>query len=181
MLVKDSVIGKIIEVEGGYVDDPSDSGGKTKYGITEAVARNSGYEGDMRDLPYELAFEIYADQYWNPLHLDDIVEIAPDIAEELCDTAVNMGVGRAAEFLQTALNVLNRVEKDYDDLSVDSSIGPATLRAFDKFIGFRGPDGELVLVRMLNSLQGAFYVKLALDREKDEKFIFGWFLNRVVI
>ncbi len=40
---------EIILHEGGYADDPADSGGKTMYGITEAVARNSGYRGEMKD------------------------------------------------------------------------------------------------------------------------------------
>ena len=40
--VKQKVISKIIEVEGGYSNDRSDSGGETKYGITVAVARANG-------------------------------------------------------------------------------------------------------------------------------------------
>ena len=40
-------------------------------------------------------------------------------------------------------------------------------------------DGEVVLVRALNSLQGAFYVELAEKRQKDEAFVYGWLLNRV--
>jgi hypothetical protein len=34
---------------------------------------------------------------------------------------------------------------------------------------------------MLNSLQGSSYVEIAERREKDEKWIYGWFKNRVVM
>jgi len=35
------------------------------------------------------------------------------------------------------------------------------------------------MVLALNCLQGAFYVELAEKREKDERFVYGWLLNRV--
>ncbi len=41
--------------EGEFSDHPDDPGGKTRYGVTEAVARETGYKGDMRELPLELA------------------------------------------------------------------------------------------------------------------------------
>ena len=42
-LLKDDTINHIIEIEGGYVNDPNDSGGETNYGVTEKVARDNGY------------------------------------------------------------------------------------------------------------------------------------------
>ena len=41
--MKTKIINEIIGVEGGYVNDPSDSGGETNFGITVAVARQFGY------------------------------------------------------------------------------------------------------------------------------------------
>jgi hypothetical protein len=41
--------------EGGYSDNAADSGGQTKYGITEEVARAHGYTGAMKDLPLSVA------------------------------------------------------------------------------------------------------------------------------
>lgn len=66
-----------------------------------------------------------------------------------------------------------------DDLIVDGDVGNRTIRALEAFIAIRGEDGEEVLYKMLNSLQGAFYITLSERRSKDEKFIFGWFKNRV--
>lgn len=168
-----------MEIEGGYVNDPADSGGETNHGITKAVARKYGWHGDMKDLPTEIAFEIYQMKYWRKMRLDEIELISPTIAEELADTGVNMGVTRAGTFLQRSLNVLNDNEKYFPDLKVDGFIGSRTVHAFSAYLSKRGSQGEIVLYRMLNALQGSFYVELAERRKKDERFIFGWFLNRV--
>ena len=45
------LIDELIEREGGYVNHPSDRGGPTRFGITEAVARAHGYAGAMAELP----------------------------------------------------------------------------------------------------------------------------------
>lgn len=63
MTVRDIIDG-IIEREGGYVNDPNDLGGATNYGITEKVAREWGYQGDMRDLPRIVAYQIYEQRYY---------------------------------------------------------------------------------------------------------------------
>lgn len=176
-----TVINKIIELEGGYVNDKDDSGGATKYGITEYLAKKHGYKGSMRDLPKSLAFEIYKNRYWRLMMLDDIETIAGEvIVEELVEIAINMGVCQSNLFLQRSLNVLNNREKHYQDLKVDGYVGNATLSALKSFISKRGVQGESVLFNMLNCLQGAFYVDLAERREKDEKFIYGWFSNRII-
>ncbi len=44
---------ELIKREGGYVNNPADRGGATKYGITQAVARENGWNGNMKDLPLE--------------------------------------------------------------------------------------------------------------------------------
>ena len=103
------------------------------------------------------------------------------VAKEIVDTGVNMGIVRAAKFLQRSLTVLNNKEKFYPDLIVDGQLGPQTIRALGDYLAYRGSEGEFVLVKMLNCLQGAFYVELAERREKDESFIFGWLKNRVTV
>ena len=58
-------------------------------------------------------------------------------------------------------------------------IGPRTLAALKTYIYIRKEVGCTVLYRALNALQGAFYISLVERRQKDEKYIFGWFANRV--
>lgn len=176
--MKEQIINEILEVEGGHVNDPSDSGGETNFGITVAVARENGYTGSMASMTREIAFSIYATRYWDSVNADEILRLSEVVAEEVVDTAVNMGPSRAGKFLQRALNVLNSQTRLYADLTVDGDIGPATLSTLAAYVDVRN---DLVLSKALNCLQGSFYIELAEKREKDERFVYGWLKNRVVI
>lgn len=176
--MKNRIINEIIRVEGGYVNDPSDSGGETNFGVTVAVARANGYNGAMRDLPRSTAFDIYSAKYWDVVRADDLAKLSGLVAEEVVDTSVNMGPGRAGKFLQRALNVLNKRGSLYRDLTVDGAIGKDTISALRAYLNERN---EETLVKALNCLQGAYYITLAERREKDEAFAYGWFKNRVIL
>ena len=165
--------------EGGFSNNAKDSGGRTNWGITEALARRYHYTGRMEDLDRRTAISIHIEEFWRPLQCAAIADIAPTIAYEVFDTGMNCGPDRAATFLQRALNVLNREAKDYPDVEVDGDIGPQTLAALRAFAARRGPAGILALFRLLNCLQGAFYASLCEVREKDEEFMFGWLTHRV--
>lgn len=171
---------KVIKVEGGDSDNKNDSGGKTRFGITQAVASVHGID-DVSKITIQQAKSIYKSDYWDILHLDNIDLLSDKIAFELFDTGVNQGVGAAAVYLQRSLNVLNDQQRYYPDLKVDGHIGAKTIYALTVYKGVRGQKGLNVLLRMLNCLQGAFYVELCEKREKDEDFIYGWFRNRVVL
>ena len=174
MRSKQQIISALVKREGGYVNDSSDSGGETRYGITKKVARRYGYYDSMKLFPLQRAVIIYQKRYWDKLKLDRVYKYSPRIAEELLDQAVNMGTKRAGVFLQRSLNLLTSSK-----LVVDGSVGKKTLRALEKYQHRRGEQGKSILFKMLNSLQGAFYITLAERRVKDKKFVFGWFKNRV--
>lgn len=179
--IKKLIIEEIIDREGGYINDPSDSGGETNFGITVEVARAHGYTGPMKFLPRQTAFNIYAETYWDSLQLDYIEQKSPILAAELADTAVNMGIARAGEFLQRCLNALNDCQKYYPDLKVDGKVGMKTISNFYSYLTARGVKAESVMLKALNCLQGAFYIELCEKREKDEKFLVGWLENRVIL
>lgn len=176
----DTLIDAIIDREGGYVDNSSDRGGPTCFGITEAVARANGYAGPMRQLPRSEAAAIYRRLYWLRPRLDEIAKRNARIAAELFDTGVNMGPAVAVTFLQRALTALNRNASDYPDLAPDGRIGPVTLAALDAFLKVRGStSGETVLLRALEALQGERYLRLAERRPANEAFLYGWLANRI--
>lgn len=176
----EELIDGLIDREGGYVNHPSDRGGPTNFGITEAVARAHGYSGAMRNLPRSEAAAIYKRLYWFRPRFDEVAKRSPAVAEELFDSGANMGPAVAATFLQRALSALNRDQQDYADLVPDGRIGPATLAALDRFLELRGKaKGESVLLKALDALQGERYIRLAERRPANEAFLYGWLANRI--
>ena len=175
----DALVDAVIDREGRYVNHPLDRGGPTCWGISQAVARAQGYEGDMRALPRSLAVKIYHDIYWVLPNFDKVALRAPNIAAECFDTGINMGSATAANFLQRALNALNRAARDYPDIAVDGRIGPRTLSALDGYLSARGSSGEQVLLRAMEALQGERYITLAESRPSQEAFLYGWLANRL--
>ena len=165
----------LLKVEGGYSNNPNDSGGETMYGVTKAVARANGYMGAMKDLPVSVAKNIYRKRYFTDPGFDKIAAVSPAIAGELFDTGVNMGPAIANGFLIQALNALNRQQKDYKDIG----LAPQAPEALRSFLRKRGTQGEHVLLKALNCLQGARYIKLVETSPKNEDFLYGWLDNRV--
>ena len=177
--VRDMIDG-IIEREGGYSDNPNDPGGETIYGITRAVARVNGYNGDMRSMPRSIAVSIYLDQYFLRPKFNAVADLSASIADELTDTGVNMGTAKAATFLQVALNAFNLDQKFYRDITVDGGVGNETLAALHSYLLKRGSEGEAVMLKALNCQQGAAYLDLArLNPAKFENFVYGWIKERV--
>lgn len=111
----DTAFAKLLVHEGDFSNHRDDPGGKTRYGITEAVARRVGYRGDMRELPLDLARRIYQEDYWRAVRAD---ELPPAVRYALFDAAVNSGPAQAVRWLQRALGVRD-----------DGVIGPATMSA----------------------------------------------------
>lgn len=118
---------QLLKNEGGYSNRASDKGGATKYGITEKVARQNGYKGDMRYLPENKAKEIYYKQYWLQSKADKVSLISFNIAFILFDFSVNSGVKNAVKKLQTAINKIIKNINNKTELKVDGIIGPKTL------------------------------------------------------
>lgn len=173
-------INDLIEREGGYVNDPKDSGGETKYGITLATARAYGYTGAMRELPRSTAQSIYLRRYWVEPGFHRVNEIYPALAQSLLDFGVLAGQTTASKHLQRVLNVLNREQADYPDVVADGRIGTLTLAALRSFLAKRGREGAGVLFGMVAAQQSNYLLELAERRPKDERFQYGWQLNRAL-
>lgn len=98
----------LLEVEGGFDNDPHDNGnwtggkvgvgrlGGTKYGISTA----SEPDIDIPNLTVEGAMEIYRKRYCAPLHFD---ELPAGVDVVTLDPGINNGVWRAAGWLQQAV------------------------------------------------------------------------------
>jgi lysozyme family protein len=167
LLAKKS-IEKTIKLEGGYSNHINDSGGCTSMGITESVARANGYNGDMRDLSYEMAVEIYYNEYWKTLRLDDIYD--EELSYMVYDCGVNCGIKTSARLLQKATNWAYKK----DVLAEDGMIGKNTIEIVNEY---KDVDRIKVLFEMLKI---ARYVEITEARDKNKAFIYGWSRRTVV-
>lgn len=113
-------VNKVLALEGGYVNDPQDPGGETKYGISTRTYPNL----DIRSLTRDQAVEIYHRDFWLPNHYDRIQD--PEVAAKIFDMAVNMGSRTANRLLQRACN---RTRDAACDVGEDGVMGPITLEA----------------------------------------------------
>jgi lysozyme family protein len=111
----DEAFDALLKHEGGFSDHAADPGGKTRFGVTEAVARREGYRGDMRDYPLDEAKRVYQKLYWNALRLDDL---RSEFRFDLFDAGVNSGVAQTVRWVQRIVGV-----------TVDGLLGPRTLSA----------------------------------------------------
>ena len=156
-----NILDKVLAAEGGYTNNPDDSGGETIWGITVATARHYGYVGKMVQMTREEARDILRKHYVQEPKFDKVFEINQAIGAEIIDTGINMGAIVVVEFLQRSLNVLNDKGRMYHDIVVDGIISSGTLSALNIFLATRGKAGETVLLRCLNALQGTRYIQLA--------------------
>lgn len=128
----DDAIKRVLLHEGGYSDHAADPGGKTMYGITEAVAREVGFRGNMNELPLDLAKRIYKDRYWDAVRGD---ELPASIRYPMFDAAVNSGPRQSVLWLQRALGV-----------TADGVLGPVTIA--HSFANERGLAPKLLAQRL---------------------------------
>ena len=176
----DDIIGAVIGVEGGYSNNAADKGGPTRWGITQQVARAHGYAGDMEVLPRDTAVAIYREQYWTLPQFDKVAAIVPELAAEMFDAGVNMGTVRAGQFVQRALNLLNRQHTDYPDLFVDGQFGSVSRAALASYRKVRSnAEGLAVLLSMVRAFRTCRYAEIAEGSPSQETFEYGWIVRQV--
>lgn len=73
----------------------------------------------------------------------------------------------------------NQGKTGWSDLKVDGVYGSNTLGALKTYLVKRGKEGEKVLVRVLNIMQGQRYIEIYERNPSQEQFFFGWIANRV--
>lgn len=170
----DQALEFVLQWEGGFVNDPKDPGGATKYGISFRFLKKQVPEladidrdgdvdrDDIFSLSEEDARRIYRIHFWEALQLHCLP--AP-MAIAMMDTAVNMGKSRAVRILQEAL-----VRFGFN-LAVDGILGPVTRET-----AFRVSESLLLREFFLERIWQ--YLNIC-NRNKDlRKFLPGW-LNRV--
>lgn len=158
----------MLKNEGGYVNNPLDEGGETKYGITSKTLdryyRSKGLIGlPISHLTISEARFIYKELYWDKMMLSEGKNDA--FCTILFDTAVNQGVQRAVKRLQNTLNHQVRGSK----LIVDGIFGPKTLATMNKAV-------HSTAFHYVEQTQ-LFYVEIVTKKPSQLLFLKGW-INR---
>jgi lysozyme family protein len=128
MLSVRSIAEGIVAREGGYVNDPNDPGGATKFGVTIHTIRALGLDldrdgdvdtGDVRLLTRAQAVDIFVEHYFERPRIAMLPE---GLQASVFDMHVNSG--------SNAVKILQRLLRDMGfDIVVDGVIGPQTARA----------------------------------------------------
>lgn len=138
----------------GYVNDPLDNGGETKFGI----ARNANPEVDVTNLTWEQAKQIYYEKYWIRGSCDRLK--SQRVAILHFDGCVNHGIHRASVFLQRSVGATE-----------DGVIGPKTLGAVNTA-------DEFEICLKIAVMREKFYLDIVTRRPSQNRFLKGW-LRRI--
>ena len=153
----------LIQVEGGYTNDPHDSGGKTNWGIIESEARRHGYTGDMRNLTQDFAKSIYWTDYYLANNLDKIKD--ERVALTILDVSVNSGVGTGIKLARRALKNMG--------VSIEENT-----KADQVFLDAINSVDPLQFCNIYSQIQRANYNRIVAASPEKGKFLKGW-MNRV--
>jgi len=148
----------IINIEGGYSNDPDDPGGETKYGISKRSYPNE----DIKNLTVERAVEIYTRDYWNPNNIGSIQD--QTTANIVFRFIVNAGHETAVKMLQTCLNTFVPI---IPSVTVDGVLGKSTLQAINNIRTIRLQD-------TLRVAECRYYLSIVNRNPKEEKYFKGW-------
>jgi lysozyme family protein len=170
-------IKKVLEHEGGYVNNPLDAGKRTNRGVTQAtyerfigrklvgpdIDASAGQpkaeaETVMRNLSEGNAIQIYKSMYWDAMQGDKIKQYA--IAAIIFDQAINRGVSAAVKQAQRILG-----------LAQDGKMGPITLAAIN---GVK--DTDFIPKYLTESINA--YKTIVANNPSQSVFLTGW-LKRV--
>jgi len=178
-----AAVAHVLAIEGGFVDDPADRGGATKYGISlRFLAAETGLEfdhdldgdldgADIRALTRQDAVELYHRCFWKRIE-GDLYPIP--VGEMLFDQAVNGGLGAARRLLQRAVNTcLMHLGLTDATVAVDGTIGPATRAALARVLYHPGigPDR---FAEVFRDAVRERYRSIAANNPSQKRFLKGW-------
>jgi len=171
-----AAIENLFRQEGGYVNDPQDKGGATKYGISLNFLKSLGKRGDINNdnvvnendikiIDKNTAIEIYKKEFWDKYGFHRINNEI--IAETLFDFSVNMGSKSAIKLIQKALNL-----HDSKQLSKENGV------LDDQTIFLINISNPLKLMLFFRAVVSWHYIQITEKDSSQKKFIYGW-LKRV--
>lgn len=185
---------ELIGVEGGFVNDPVDRGGATKYGISLRFLKAEGafdedgdgiaefdldMDGDIdgidiRNLTIADAKVIYRKFFWDRVEAE---RLARPLGEMIFDQAVNGGLGSARKLLHRAINrcliKVSNSPKRPELLSGDGSVNDTMRAALRWVLNFPGL-GMPALVTAYREVAEQRYLDIIFRNPSQKKYQNGW-------
>lgn len=176
--------------EGGYANNPADTGGETYAGIArnywpkwEGWKYIDKYKADYAKSDKKLSLAkwvngsakvtseplhlmvsgFYKQNFWDVNKLDEIKD--QQLANSVYDFGVNSGTGRAAKFLQWAYNNEQAFNETHKKIIEDGKIGPKTLEAINN-------EDPAEIYNCFNTLRETFYRSIA--KGNQVQFLKSW-------
>lgn len=158
----DEALGYLLQEEGGWSNNPSDTGGKTMWGVTQGVYDD--YRSRLKQLPKQSvskvtkaeARELYDIMYWRASACD---RLPWPISYLVFDAAVNSGTNRAIRWMQAGLS-----------LPQDSRVGQGTLAAAQQAVATGNGSAMLEIV----AARAEFLARLVQRSPSQATFLVGW-------
>lgn len=148
---------RLMKYEGGYVNDPDDPGGETKFGISKRAYPDE----DIANLSEARAMQIYYEDYYRKVKADQMPE---RIAWHVFDFGVNAGVARSARMVQRLVGA-----------DPDGKIGPTTIALVNRY------KGEFSLHILFMSARIRYYLDLTEKNIRNMKYLRGWLLRALEV
>lgn len=146
----------VLRHEGGYVNNPKDPGGETKYGISKRVYPNL----DIKNLTIDQASNIYYRDWWMHFNYNQITDSS--LATKVFDTSVNIGASRSHKMLQTCLQT-----NGFPNIVVDGNLGPKSFAAINAC-------NTSTVLTAFRQAQADYYNALVASNPDDQEFLKGW-------
>lgn len=174
----DDIVANTLKHEGGFVDDPVDTGGATKWGISlrfamlveDIIDMDLDDDGDVdvddiKLITRSIAKGIYKAQFWEKYRYWKINSVP--IAQKVFDLSVNMGPYKAHLVLQRALRAVNH------KVTQDGKVGPKTFEATNNVIMLN----KIALISSMKAEAAGMYRVIIAKHSAFKKYENGW-LNR---
>lgn len=165
----ESAFGKVLQHEGGYVNDPNDPGGETYKGVSRKIwsswagwtnvdlaRRMAGFPANLEndhDLQQKIQ-DFFRINFWDKISGNNID--AQEVATSIFDFAVNAGVQTSASLVQMII-----------DTKPDGVIGDDTLKKLNEF------DVDYFLAAFTVA-KIARYINIVKKRPISRKYFYGW-------
>lgn len=173
----DSAVNYVLKNEGGLVEDPSDPGGITNFGISLRFLREVPIENlkryslfdpvtdkDIRELTLEQAKLIYRGEFWEAGPFEKLQNQI--LCNYIFDMCVSFGITQAIKLVQRAVW---SVQKKKDFIPDDGIFGPYTIQAINQ--------ASFMLMFSMVAQRDGYYRQIVAVNPSRKPDLEGW-LNR---